>query len=154
MRSTLALGCLILAALLLIVTGVTYLTRSEFMPYHALAVGRTWADLEPPTQALVLALLRLAGGGFLSAGLSVLILTAFPLRRGQPWARWAILLVGLSWCLPMLSATFLVESRTPAWRPLAAASGMVVLLVLGTALFRASRAPLDHTVRNRSGDRG
>ena len=49
---------------LLIVLGfaVTYLTKTEFMPYHADAFSMQWQDLPKPQQILILALMKVVGG--------------------------------------------------------------------------------------------
>ena len=42
-----AFSCYAIAALLLLVFALVYLTRSEFMPYHSDAVGLEWAEVDP-----------------------------------------------------------------------------------------------------------
>lgn len=137
----LAIACHGLAALLLLAFGVAYLARSEFMPYHRDAIGLEWRELHARVQALLLGLMRAAGGGFLASGLAVLLLLAFPFRRGERWARWAVPAVGVAAGAPALYAMLLVRARTPASPPLAAAVAFFALLALGLALsLVASRA--------------
>jgi hypothetical protein len=130
----LAFLCYGLVALLAVAFGLVYLTRSEFMPYHGDAVGMPWAELDPRLQTLLLALLRLAGGGFLAAGIALGILLLIPFRRGDPWVRWALPLVGLASALPTLLAVLLVQNRTPARPPIVFALLAVALIVIGAAL--------------------
>lgn len=51
-----------LATILLVCFGVTYLLRTEFMPYHSVAVGMAWEQVLPPFRVLILALMRAFGG--------------------------------------------------------------------------------------------
>ena len=50
-----------------------YLFRSEFMPYHAVAVGSDWNDIDHGMQILILALMRVSGGGWLATAISITI---------------------------------------------------------------------------------
>lgn len=52
-----AFGCHLVAALLLLIFGLVYLFRPEFMPYHAVALDREWSTVERPYQVLILALM-------------------------------------------------------------------------------------------------
>jgi hypothetical protein len=70
--------------------GAAYLLRSEFLPYHAQAMGVEWAQVPGNTRVLLLALIHLFGAFALGAGLalSAVLLTAF--RKRQSWAEWTI----------------------------------------------------------------
>jgi hypothetical protein len=52
-----------IVALISVVLGSIYLVSSQFMPYHAAALGTSWVALEPAEQTLILALMRVSGGG-------------------------------------------------------------------------------------------
>lgn len=66
--------CYFLAAILLAAFGGVYLFRSEFMPYHADALGMDWNSVDRTVQVLILALMRVAGGGWLAVSLAIAIL--------------------------------------------------------------------------------
>ncbi|MGD2046386.1 MAG: hypothetical protein PVJ80_06330 [Gemmatimonadota bacterium] len=100
-----------------LVLGAIYWSRDSFMPYHAAALGRDWGELEPATQALLKALMEVAGGGWLALGALVLLLVAFPIRRGERWARLAAPGALLLFYVPALFATLSVLHETPASPP-------------------------------------
>jgi hypothetical protein len=104
------------------------------MPYHRAALSTPWEKLEKPFQALLLGLMKVAGGGFLVSGLSVGIMTLFPFRAGEVWARFAIPIVGLTMALPTLYATILVRRQTPATPPVATTMITIALISVGFAL--------------------
>ena len=134
-----------MAVVLLAVFGLVYLFRPEFMPYHADAVAREWSAVEEPFQVLFLALMRVAGGGWLAAAAAIGILLIHPFRQGQKWVRWAIPVIGLTVSLPALYATAYVRRYTPAEPPwVAALAGILLLLVGFTAslLARQGRSTL------------
>ena len=123
-----------LAALLSMTFGATYLVRSQFMPYHQEALGIPWQQLDQRLQALLLGLMRTAGGGLLAGGLSTALLLLFPFRAGEPWSYYAIPAIGLVTVVPALYATILIRSRTRAHTPVAAGAAGVGLLVIGFIL--------------------
>jgi hypothetical protein len=132
--NTSAFICYLLAALGSIGFGLVYLFRSSFMPYHRDALSTPWENLEKPFQALLFGLIKVAGGGFLVSGLSVVFMTLFPFRTGEVWARFAIPIVGLSMAFPALYATVHVRRHTSASPPVATTLITIALLLLGFAL--------------------
>jgi hypothetical protein len=97
-----------------LVLGTIYLFRPTFMPYHAIALGKEWAELDAATQVLIKALMEVAAGGWLALGTLMLLLVAFPIRRGERWARWAAPTASLLFYVPTLLATLSVLQQTPA----------------------------------------
>ncbi len=133
-RVTIAFVCYLLLIPSLLGFGLMYLLRSEFMPYHAAAVGTSWTQLRPEFQALFLALMKVCGGGWLAAAASLSVLVLIPFRRNEPWSRWAIPLVGLCWAVPTLYATLMLKARTGAATPWIAPAAAILLLVVGFSL--------------------
>jgi hypothetical protein len=104
-------------AIVSLVLGGIYLFRDSFMPYHAAALGKNWNELEPATQTLLKALMEVAAAGWLALGTLVLLLVAFPIRRGERWARFAAPAALLIFYVPTLLATLSVLNETPASPP-------------------------------------
>ena len=104
-------------AVVSLVLGAIYLFRDSFMPYHAAALGKDWGELGPATQTLLKALMEVAAGGWLALGALVLLLVAFPIRRGERWARLAAPAALLLFYVPTLLATLSVLHETPASPP-------------------------------------
>ena len=123
-----------LAALLSGAFGVVYLVRPRFMPYHQEALGVPWQQVEPRLKALLLGLMRTAGGGLLASAVAIAIMVFIPLRAGQAWARYSIPIVGLATAVPALHATILVRNQTRARTPVLAAASGVGMIVLGFIL--------------------
>jgi len=115
-KNTSAILYWVVAAVSLIM-GSIYLFSPEFMPYHAAAIGLQWGELEPTTQILFSALLRLAGGGWVAVAAAIAILLLFPFRRDRPWSFWALPVISLIFYVPNLYATIIVTLGTPATAP-------------------------------------
>jgi hypothetical protein len=125
-----------------LVLGLIYLFRPTFMPYHAVALGQEWEELEVATQVLIKGLMEVAGGGWLALGTLLLFLVAFPIRRGERWARWAAPAASLVLYVPTLLATLSVLQRTPAsppWHANAAVCAAAVIAFLLDAPWQSSQ---------------
>ena len=119
-----------LVSLLGFVFAYMYLFRPEFMPYHAVAVGRDWSEVANEYQVLILALMRVSGGGWLGVATGILICLIAFIRTGKSWTHISVLLIGLSGLVPTLMATLMVKNGSPANPPwYAAAIGIGVLVI-------------------------
>ncbi len=133
-RLKVAFLCYLLTLPLLIIIGLIYLFRPEFMPYHAVAVGQSWSELDPAFQILFLAFMRVVGGSFLATACAIGILLFKPFRQGIRWTYWAIPAIGLISSLSSLYATVHVAMNTPASPPWMAAALGALLLMIGFIL--------------------
>ena len=104
------------------------------MPYHAVAVGQSWTEVDPAFQVLILALMKVTGGGWLAAALAVGILLYIPFSTGVRWSYWAIPIIGLPASLSSLYVTIYVAHNTPASPPWIAAALGTILLIVGFIL--------------------
>jgi len=133
-RMKVAFGCHFLATLMLAAFAIVYLLRSEFMPYHSVAVGMSWSEVDPAFQVVILALMRATGGACLAVVVTTLILLFIPFKQGLIWARWAIPAAGLVLSAGALYAMLYVDlntAATPPWiAPIVGALMMIVGLLL------------------------
>jgi hypothetical protein len=116
-----------------------YLFRPEFMPYHEVAVGREWTEIDPSIQVLILALMRVSGGAFLTTSIALLFLMLVPLRNGKSWPFLAIPMIGLATLIPSMVATFSVKFNTPANPPYlltAVLSGLLLIVFVLALIYR------------------
>ena len=141
-----AFWCYLLALLPIGVFGVIYLFRLEFMPYHAIAVSKTWAEVDPSFQILFLALIRVLGGAWIATALAMGFLLFIPFKQGMRWARWAIPAIGLVAELAALFVTVTVTLKTPATPPWKGALLIIVLLAIGLFLSLEPKEKTDRIV--------
>jgi len=106
-----------------------------FMPYHAAVLGKSWPALEPRLQVIILGMLKVAGGGLLGYGLSLLWLL-LPLQRGEAWAAWAALTVSLVAIGPILYVVIWLRRFEPAARtpivPTLVVLGLVIVATVSS----------------------
>ena len=116
-----------------------YLFRRKFMPYHADAVERPWSELDKEIRVLVIALMRVVGGGWLASSLAMSIFLYIFILNGDLYAAVAIVITGLAVSIPTLIATLIVKHRSKANPPVFAAVLSMVLLLAGLAIVLLSR---------------
>lgn len=124
-----------ITALVSLVLGGVYLLKDSFMPYHAEALSRRWSEIEAVTQVLISALMTVAGGGWFTVGIVILLLLAFPFRNDRTWAVYALPVIILLFYLPNLSATLLVLQNTPGTPPWQGNVVACLSAIVGLALY-------------------
>jgi hypothetical protein len=129
LRNGIPFACIAIPAIVGIVVGVTYFRASEVMPYHKEVLGVAWSDLQPGVRTMLVGFINAYGSAHFAVGISLAILILVPLRRGHPWARWALLAVGL----PVLGATVYLAARL-AFSTGAGTPWRVSLVLLGLFL--------------------
>lgn len=117
LRKRLAVASYGITALVSLILGSIYIFRSSFMPYHADAVSKSWAEVEAANQTLISALMTVAGGGWFAVGVVIVVLLAFPFRNDREWAIYALPALILIFYIPNLWATLSVLQSTPAKPP-------------------------------------
>ena len=126
-----AISCYSLVAMIAFIFSAMYLFRSRFMPYHADAVELAWEDVDPKHQVLILALMRVTGGGWLSTGISVIVLLVYPFRSDETWSLFAIPIIGLIMASATLYAVLFIKKNTRANPPVGLVWVAILLLLLG-----------------------
>lgn len=123
-----------LVGLLGFVFAFIYLFRPEFMPYHEMAVGKDWNEIDPGMKVLILALMRVSGGGWLATAISISVLLISRSKFKSSIFSIGLVLVGLGALIPTLYATLYVRSNSPADPPWFAAAGGIALLIIALIL--------------------
>ena len=123
-----------------LVMGTIYLFRATFMPYHAVAISRTWEELSEAERILFNALLDVAGAAWAVVGLLTVVLTAIPYRRRELWARWTLPFVNVLMYIPILLATLAVLEGTPASPPWYGNALVLALVAVAVLIDRPWRA--------------
>ena len=123
--------CYGLDAAIALIFGVIYLTRTQFMPYHSLALSKPWSEVEPNIQTLILALMRVAGGGFIATGIAIIVLLCIPFQAREQWAIYSIFIICFCSSFGSGYATYLVRNNTPGNPPFKLSLGAILLSLLG-----------------------
>ncbi|MBW2122699.1 MAG: hypothetical protein JRH07_12785 [Deltaproteobacteria bacterium] len=130
----------IASIMLYVVAGVTllfgflYSFSPTLMPYHERALGMTHEQLQPEVASLFLTLMRVIGVSFLSIGVAIALLVKGPFSKGDRWAWWIILFMGLICLVPLLFITLNVGLYSPWWV-------VAILIILEIVALIISRSP-------------
>jgi hypothetical protein len=133
-RRAVGLALLNVTAVLVIAGSLYDLLVPSVAPSHLAYLGLADSQLDARYAELDLAMLRSIGGCLLAIGVTALLLTNGPIRRGQCWARLAVVvLVGMA---EGNNAYQMIRFGSPWYGPL----GFAVLAVAGAVL---AGPPLD-----------
>ena len=121
----------------LLLFGLIYLVRPQFMPYHKMAVQKDWKEFAPEVQTLFLALMRTVAGGFISVATVAVILQLEFNKSYDHWIAVAIIIAGGLLELSVLYATLLVRMKTRG-RPPTLLSLIAFIMLLTGYLFNIS----------------
>ncbi|MBV1708082.1 MAG: hypothetical protein KGQ37_12855 [Hyphomicrobiales bacterium] len=102
----------LLDAMIALAMGARYLATRDFMPYQAHATGRGVAELDPGLRAVVLAMLKVIGGGFLAFGVTALGLDAL-LWSGERLAGYALAVGAVAMLAPAYVAAAGINAQSP-----------------------------------------
>lgn len=125
-------------AAVLVMLGGCYDMLMPAVPSNLLSyLEVTKAEMSPHLSSLLLGFLRALGGCLLAIGITALLIINGPVRRGERWAAWTLLiLIGLS---EGINASQMWRFGSPYYAPLA----FVALTVVGVMLLpRPSEAKL------------
>ena len=123
----------------LFLTGLVYLLRDEFMPYHAEAIQTEWAALGPDFQALFLGLIKGLGGGAFVSGLVILIMVGISLKEVPKSFVFLLPTAAVGYSGLLCYATYTVYSSTPGNPPLGLTVTLVVASVIASLALLYSR---------------
>jgi hypothetical protein len=114
---------------LLLAFALQYLLRPTVMPYHLVAMGKRWEEIEQPTRTILLALMRAAGAACLALSVVVACLVFGGLSQRLAWANCTLLLVLMVYLVPVTFVMVKVR-RSTSGRPPILASIMGILITL------------------------
>ena len=120
-----------LAVILLLGTGLIYLLKNSFMPYHSEAVSLEWNEVYFGTQFLILALMRAISGGFIAIAIVIAFLQNKFSSTKIKWLPKIILIGGLIVGLTSLYATMIIKFNTAGSPPTLSIIIGVLLLIIG-----------------------
>lgn len=125
--------CFTIVAISSLIMGVVYTTRKAFMPYHKVAIGKEWGDLEEGVKTIILALMKFGGAGFLTTG--VISLGAMCIFWDQWIAFIFISIASFIFCLAGLLITSWVRRETGASPPAVGPIINVVVVPVGVIFY-------------------
>ncbi len=120
-----------ISAVIVLSMGIIYLFKGSFMPYHSEAVSVPWEEVSKPFQYLILALMRVVGGGYIGAAIVIVILQRNFAVTNKSWVCSLILIHGLIVSITSLYATLIIRFNSPGEPPTTLAIVLSVLIIIG-----------------------
>ena len=105
---------------------------NQFLDVHLKFLGNPEnSPLLKKAESLSMFMLHSAGGGLISAGVSMFALTHFGIRNNQPWAKWTFLII--VWVAQGINGYGMYSVGSYYWYPIF----LIALSTLGIFLFRS-----------------
>lgn len=120
--------------LIMLAIGLTFVFKSQFMPFHSDVIQTDWQNVDTQAQILYLGMMRTEGAGFLAAATALIFLLYFPFRKLEKWSFWAMTTIGVVEYFPTLAANLYVSSVTQASPPWELMLSLIVSLLLALML--------------------
>ena len=133
-RTKAALGIYLVIGTVDIIMGARYFSSNQFMPYHSQAMSASWREVDLGVQTLILALMKVAGGGWLALGFFTIILALAAFKTRSAVARWTLPAGTLIFYLASFAATWGVYQETGASTPWGQSSAMIGFALLALAI--------------------
>lgn len=128
----LALVSYALAFMIIVAFSVVYLKRSDFLPYHGVAIARSWDMVDSRMQLLIMALIKVAGWAWLAVACAGFMLLYLLFSRSTAIA---LLVVFQVFCLiavmPPIVVAIHVHRKTDAPTPIRSGALAVCLTLSG-----------------------
>jgi hypothetical protein len=119
------------AATILLVFGSIYLLKNSFMPYHSAALSLKWEEVDTATQFLILALMRVTAGGYLSLSFAIFFLQYRLSVDKLSWIPLLILIIGTICMVCSLYAELIISDNTPGQPPVILTIVGEIILIVG-----------------------
>lgn len=110
--------------------GLRYLFASKAMPYHLVAVGKSWIEIDDGTKAILLALMRCAGAAYLAVSVASLWMVLVGLVQRASWANPALVSIYVTLLVPVTLVMLHVRRRTTARPPINASVVGLALMAI------------------------
>ena len=125
-----ALSLLYLSGVFMFIGGLGDQFIREYLDVHLAFLGYPEpSELLERSGQLSMLMLHSAGGGLMSAGISMLALTHFGIRKNQAWAKWTLLLV--AWIAQGINGYGMFSAGSYYWYPII----VLGLSTLGVVLY-------------------
>lgn len=128
----LALVSYALAFMIIVAFSVVYLKRSDFMPYHGIAIARPWSKVDSRMQLLIMALIKVTGWAWLAVAFAGFVLLYLLFSRNTGFA---LLIIFQVFCLvavtPPIAVAIYVHKKTAAPTPIRSGALVVFLTLSG-----------------------
>lgn len=144
-----AIGVYCVVGALIVLGGINYLAASEFMSYHAQAVGAEWSSLSSEQQGLILGLMKGRAAGAVAVGVTIVLLATVGLARRASFVLWVLPLLALTYLGLATYSTYFMHARTHGGPPLALGPVAAALSVVAAVLSYLGRGS-----EQARGDRG
>ena len=93
------------------------MSRAEFMPYHAVAVGMSWSEVPTNFQTLILAGIHAIGTLLFTVASAIGVILYIPFKQDIVWAKYGVGVLSILVSFSLLFVVLYVRANTEALPP-------------------------------------
>jgi hypothetical protein len=118
---------------------VKNMSAKTFLPFQEQAAGGQLDKLDPRLRAVILALMKVAGAGFLAVAILLLVVPAFNYIAPSPFLAYTAPGIALIYCAGLAVINYSLYKKTKAETPWKKSLVAIALLVAGMVVTVISR---------------
>jgi len=99
------------------VISLVYMSRAEFMPYHAVAVNMSWSEVPTNFQTLILAGIHAIGTLLFTVASAIGVILYIPFKQDIVWAKYGVGVLSILVSFSLLFVVLYVRANTEALPP-------------------------------------
>ncbi|MDQ7046406.1 MAG: hypothetical protein Q9M39_01800 [Sulfurovum sp.] len=107
-----------------------YMSRSEFMPYHSIAVHTTWSEVPSNFKILILVGIHIVGSLLFIVSSAIAIILHIPFKQGVIWAKYTVGVLSLLVAFSLLYTVLYMRSHTDASPPYYPLVAIICIILL------------------------
>jgi ABC-type multidrug transport system fused ATPase/permease subunit len=93
------------------------LFSTKFLPFHEKAAGKLWSEIDNPLKLVILSLLRLAGLGFLTVSILMIVCAIVNYFAPNVFCKYLVPVVALMYCIGLFVINYSLYKNTKADTP-------------------------------------
>jgi hypothetical protein len=107
---------------------------NKFLPFHEKISETTWDEVDKPIQSIILALMKIAGFGFLTVGLMLIIFPIVNYFVEDNFLKFAAPILSMVFCFGLFLINYNLSKKTKAATPWRGSLYAIILLLIGVVL--------------------
>jgi hypothetical protein len=128
------LGLYFVVGVVCLIMAFKNMQASQFLPFHQQAAGRKWEDVDRSLQFVILALMRVAGLGFLATALLLIIFPIVNFMKPNPFVTYAVPGIVFLYCLGLFVTNYILYHHTKTKTPWKGSLYALFLILAGLVI--------------------
>jgi hypothetical protein len=132
--TTISLALYLIVGIVSMLMAYKNIFSPKFLPFNEQASGKSWEEVDKNLQYVILALMKVAGLGFLMAGILLIVCPVYMYLNPETFLRYLVPLVAIPYCLGLFIFSFGLFKKTQAETPWKNSLLALVIIIISAIL--------------------